>query len=158
MTAVLSSRAMLRVCRGGVLPLMVLLGFAVLACELSGCGPVRYVSDVGRAATAVEEARAVQADKYAPYWWTRATEYLHKAREVAAYADYQGASRFGRIAAEAATRAAADARIAAKDPSKRPLDLPPDVAPAKPTEAPVAPARDLPVPGKGRLAPAKDRP
>lgn len=154
MTAVLSSRAMCRrVYRGRVLSLVVVLGLAAL-----GCGPIRYVSDVGRAATAVEDARAAQAEKYAPYWWTRATEYLHKAREVAAYADYQGASRFGRIAAEAATRAAADARIAARDPSKRPLGLPPDVAPAKPTEAPVAPSRDLPVPAKGRLSPAKDRP
>src|SRR5207302_6715069 len=99
-----------------------------------------------------------QAEKYAPYWWTRATEYLHKAREVAAYADYQGASRFGRIAASAATRAAADARIAAHDPSKRPPGLPPDVAPARPTEAPVAPSRDLPAPARGSPAPARGGP
>ena len=143
-----------RVCRGRALPLVAVLGLVAIA----GCGPVRYVSDVGRAAAAVEDARAAQAEKYAPYWWTRATEYLHKAREVAAYADYQGASRFGQIAAEAATRAAADAQIAARDPSKRPPGLPPDVAPARPTEAPVAPSRDLPAPAKGRIAPAKDRP
>ena len=30
--------------------------------------------------------------------------------------------------------------------------------PAKPTEAPIAPARDLPVPAKEPVAPAKDRP
>jgi hypothetical protein len=143
-----------RVCRRRALPLVAVLGLVAIA----GCGPVRYVSDVGRAAAAVEDARAVQAEKYAPYWWTRATEYLHRAREVAAYADYQGASRFGRIAAEAATRAASDARIAARDPAKRPIDLPPEVAPARPTEAPVAPARDLPAPAKDHLAPAKDRP
>jgi hypothetical protein len=142
-----------RVCRGRALSLVAVLGLAAL-----GCGPVRYVRDVGRAAAAVEDARAAQAEKYAPYWWTRATEYLHKAREVAAYADYQGASRFGRIAAEAATRAAADARITARDPSKRPPGLPPDVAPARPTEAPIAPSRDLPAPARGGLAPAKDRP
>jgi hypothetical protein len=153
-TAVLSSRAMCRrVCRGRALLLVAVLGLAAL-----GCGPVRYVGDVGRAAAAVDDARGVHADRYAPYWWTRATEYLHKAREVAAYADYQGASRFGRIAAEAATRAAADARIAARDPSKRPPGVPPDVAPARPTEAPVAPSRDLPAPARGGLAPAKDRP
>ena len=154
MTAVLSSRAMCRrVCRGRALFLVAVLGLAAAA-----CGPVRYVSDVGRAAAALEDARAARADRYAPYWWTRATEYLHKAREVAAYADYQGASRFGRIATEAATRAAADARIAAHDPSRRPPGLPPDVAPARPTQAPVAPSRDLPAPAKDHLAPAKDRP
>jgi hypothetical protein len=125
--AVLSSRAMSRrVCRGRALPLLAVLGLAALA-----CGPVRYVTDVGRAAAAVEDARAARADKYAPYWFTRATEYLHQAREVAGHADYEAASRFGRIAADAATRAATDARIAARDPSKRPPDLPPDVAPAK---------------------------
>lgn len=157
MTAVLSSRAMSRrVCRARGLPLALVAGLGVAA--LAACGPVRYVSDVGRAAAAVEAARAVHADRYAPYWWTRAIEYLHEARAVAAYADYQGASRFGRIAAEAATRAATDARIAARDPSKRPPDLPPDVAPARPTEAPVAPPRDLPAPARGRLAPAKDPP
>jgi hypothetical protein len=142
-----------RVCRGRALSLVAVLGLAAL-----GCGPVRYVRDVGQAAAAVEDARAAQAEKYAPYWWTRATEYLHKAREVAAYADYQGASRFGQIAAEAATRAAADARIAARDPSKRPPGLPPDVAPARPSEAPVAPSRDLPAPAKGGRAPAKGGP
>jgi len=153
-TAVLSSRAMCRrVCRGRALPLVAVLGLAAL-----GCGPIRYVGDVGRAAAAVEDARGVQAERYAPYWWTRATEYLHEARAVAAHADYQGASRFGRIAAEAAIRAAADARIAARDPTKRPPGLAPDVAPARPTEAPVAPSRDLPAPARRGLAPAKDRP
>ncbi|MBZ5728688.1 MAG: DUF4398 domain-containing protein, partial [Acidobacteriia bacterium] len=105
-----------RVCRGRALSLVAVLGLAA-----AGCGPVRYVSDVGRAAAAVEDARAAQAEKYAPYWWTRATEYLHKAREVAAYADFQGANRFGRLATEAANKATEEAQIAEKDPSKRPL-------------------------------------
>src|SRR5215831_11425436 len=131
---------------------------ALAACALAaaGCGPIRYVGDVTRRASdAVDAARAAQADKYAPYWWTRATQYLHKAREVAAHADFQGASRFGRLAAEAADRAAADARIAAGDPSKRPIDG----APSKPTTAPIAPARDLPAaPSKGGSVPEKERP
>lgn len=124
---------------------------------LAGCGPITYVGDVRRASDAVEEARAVHAEKYAPYWWTRAIEYLHQARAVAAHADFEGAHRFGRLAAEAAVQAAADARIAARDPSKRPRGLAPDVAPARPTEAPVAPARDLPAPARDRIAPARER-
>ena len=140
---------------------------AALAAGGPGCGPVTYVGDVRAAKAAVDDARAAGAENYAPYWWTRAVEYLHKAREVAAHADFQAAHRFGQLAASAATQAAADARIAAKDPSKRPRNLAPDVAPAKPprevapakpTEAPIAPARDLPTPAKSRVAPAKDSP
>jgi outer membrane biosynthesis protein TonB len=155
-----------------------------VAGALAGCGPIVYVSEVSRhASTAVDEARAAHADKYAPYWWTRATQYLEKAREVGAYADFQGANRFGELATEAATRATEEARIAARDPSKRPLDQPPDVAPAKtPEPAPakppdVAPAKTpepapakppapapaktpAPAPAKppvpARIAPAKD--
>lgn len=116
---------------------------------LVACGPVAYVGEVTRKASdRVEKARAAEADKYAPYYWTRAKEYLYKARERAAYADYQGANRFGRLAAEAADLAEQEAVAAKKDPSKRPLNLPPDVAPAKDKdkkdlddETPLAPAK-----------------
>lgn len=108
----------------------------------AGCGPIAYINQVPRdAAPKVERARQLQADKYSPYWWTRAVVYLHMAREVAAHADYQGANRFGRLAAEAAEKAAAEAEIAARDPSKRPVN---------PAEEPV-PAKD-----DGGVAPAKE--
>jgi hypothetical protein len=119
----------------------------MLAAALAGCGPVSYVGGTRTASDAIEAARAVHADKYAPYWWTRATQYLHKANEVAAHADFQGANRFGRLATEAATKAAEEATLAARDASRRRLDTPPDVAPAKdtaPAPAPVAPAKDTP--------------
>ena len=83
---------------------------------LGACGPIGYVSNVRSAATAVEEARAVNAAKYAPYEWTRAVEYLHQARAEAAYADFQAANRFGRLSAEAAAKAKADAIRRAADP------------------------------------------
>jgi len=156
-------RRVCRVCVVHATPAVLVL-CALLAGGALGCGPITYVGDVAhRASDAVDTARAAQAEKYAPYWWTRATEYLHKAREVAAHADFQGAQRFGRLAAEAANQAAIDARLAARDPSKRPRDLVPDVAPARTTDAPVAPVapvapiRDLPAaPEKRPLAPAKD--
>ena len=147
------------------MPLAVACAVAALAGGGPGCGPVTYIGDVRDASAAVDDARAAGAEKYAPYWWTRAVEYLHKARELAAHADFQAAHRFGQLAASSATQAAADARIAAKDPSRRPRNRAPevaparpapDVAPARPTEAPIAPARDLPAPAKGRVAPAKD--
>lgn len=115
----------------------------VIALALTaGCGPIAYINQVPRdAAPKVERARQLQADKYSPYWWTRAVVYLHMAREVAAHADYQGANRFGRLAAEAAEKAAEEAEIAARDPSKRPVN---------PAEEPV-PAKD-----DGAVAPAKE--
>lgn len=110
----------------------------------AGCGPIVYVNEVTRRADdAVEAARRAEADKLAPYWWTRATQYLHKAREVAARADFQGANRFGRLATAAAEKALEEAA----DPSKQPLD----VAPAKESGA------TEPAPANG-VAPAKDVP
>jgi hypothetical protein len=135
-----------------------------LGAGLAGCGPIVYVNEVSRhASDSVDAARAAHADKYAPYWWTRATQYLDKAREVAAHADFEGANRFGRLAAEAADKATEEALIAARDPSKRPLGLRPDVAPAKDAAPPLrAPAKDAPAPAKDATppvrAPAKDAP
>jgi hypothetical protein len=100
---------------------------------LGACGPIVYVSEVTRhASSAVDDARAAHADKYSPYWWTRATQYLHQARVLAAHADFQGANRFGRRASEAAEKAVEEAETAASDPSKRPLETTtPAIAPAK---------------------------
>ena len=151
----ISSHAMARrVCRPRLLNPMVVL---VCAGVLAGCGPIVYVSEVTfHASDAVDAARAAHADKYAPYWWTRATQYLAKAREIAAYADFQGANRFGRLATEAANKATEEAQIAEKDPSKRPLDEQPGVAPAKdPADSRTAPAMHPP---GSRVAPAKDGP
>ena len=118
---------------------------ACIAAGLAACGPVAYVGQVTfDADSAVAAARAAQAEKYSPYWWTRATQYLHMAREVAAHADFQGANRFGRLATQAAIQAKTDAEVAA---ARGP-------APAKPDEA--APAKDI-APAKD-VAPAKDTP
>lgn len=125
------------------------LALAVMAC---GCGPIAYINQVTRdASTKVDHARTLGADKYSPYWWTRATQYLRMSREVAAHADFQGANHFGRLASEAADQAAQEAEVAAKDPTKRPID------PAAPDPT-VAPAKDGDVaPAKGdSVAPAKD--
>lgn len=109
------------------------LALAVLAAASASaaCGPIAYVGEVTwRADSAVAEARHAEAEKHAPYWWTRATQYLKKAREVAARADFQGANRYGRLAAEAARQAV----LEASNPAKRPLELQP-AAPA-PAAAP----------------------
>jgi hypothetical protein len=110
----------------------------------TACGPIAYVNEVSRKASDnVEQARAEQADKYSPYYWTRATQYLHQAKVLAAHADFQGANRFGRLSNEAALKAIDEARAAAKDPSKRPLEPDKQVAPAKNDES-IAPAKETP--------------
>ena len=75
---------------------------------LSGCGPIEYINQVGnKAASAVSAAKLAQADRYAPYEFTGAEEYLHKAREEAGYAQYQDAIEYGHRAEELANRARA---------------------------------------------------
>ena len=83
----------------------------------AACGPIGYANEVARhASTAVEDARTVDAAKHSPYWWTRAVEYLHKARELAARAEFQAANRYGTLAAEAAETAAEETRRADRGP------------------------------------------
>ncbi len=118
----------------------------VFVLALGACGPIAYVNEVTRKASdSVDAAHAAQADKYSPYYWTRATQYLHQAKVLAAHADFQAANRFGRLASEAADKAIVEAAEAAKDPSKRPLE------PGRATT--LAPAKD-----DGGVAPAKETP
>ncbi len=107
-----------------------------------GCGPVAYVNQVTRtAAVSVDEARAAHAEKLSPYWWTRASLYLHMAREVAGHADFQGANHFGRLAAEAADQAIKEAKTG-----------------GAPLIEKTVPAKDRVAPAKDGTAPAKDEP
>jgi hypothetical protein len=73
--------------------------------SMSACGPVEYINQVGvKAAAAVSAAKLAQADRYAPYEYTAAEEYLHKAREEAGYAEYEDAIEFGRRAEDFANK------------------------------------------------------
>lgn len=108
-----------------------LAALVVGALALGACGPIGYVGTVRGAASAVDEARAVNAAKYAPYEWTRAVEYLHQARAEAAQADFEAANRFGRLSTEAATKAKADAIRRAGDPRLMDEITPPPLAPPR---------------------------
>jgi hypothetical protein len=89
-----------------LVPSFVLL--APVVSSLSGCGPVEYISQVGnKAASAVSAAKLAEADRYAPYEYTAAEEYLHKAREEGGYAQYQDAIDYGHKAEDLANRARA---------------------------------------------------
>jgi len=79
---------------------------ALLLVSSLACGPVEYLTQVTRrASSAVEAARAAGADRLAPYEYTSAVEYLHKAREEASAAQFQPAIRFGHKAEEMAEKA-----------------------------------------------------
>ena len=125
----------------------------LLAC-LAACGPVAYVQQVTfNADNKVEEARVAKGDKWSLYWWARATQYLHMARERAGHADFQAATKFGRLAAEAAAEAKREGELGEQDPSKLPyikLDKK-GVAPAKDAKD-----KDAVAPAKDAVAPAKE--
>jgi hypothetical protein len=115
---------------------------AVLAvAPLLGCGPVEYISQVGnKAASAVSAAKLAQGDRYAPYEYTAAEEYLHKAREEAGYAEYQDAIEYGKKSEDLANRAraiAVDKQAQAASKSSR-------TTPANEREEPAAPKRSEP--------------
>ena len=116
---------------------------------LTACGPVEYISQVGnKAASAVSSAKLAQADRYAPYEYTAAEEYLHKAREEAGYAEYQDAIEVGRRVEELANRARAiSVEKLAQKPSKSSRVTPkgegeePATTPSEPGSPPPEPNR-----------------
>jgi len=111
---------------------------AVLAvAPLLGCGPVEYISQVGnRAAGAVSAAKLAQADRYAPYEYTAAEEYLHKAREEAGYAEYEDSIEYGKKAEDLANRARAIAISKQAEAASKSSRLTPSTEHEEPAPAP----------------------
>jgi hypothetical protein len=109
----------------------------VLLVPALGCGPVQYIGTVSQsAASEVAAARAANAEKYAPYEFTAALLYLHKAREEEGYAEHQAAVRLGRQAQEHAAKAR---RIAIESAGRPPEPNPAEETPidAPETENPL---------------------
>lgn len=98
----------LRYLRAGARALSAALLVSAAMLSSAGCGPAQFMSQVNTKATdAVLAAKNARAAEYAPYEYTAATEYLMKAREEGAYAEYQIAIAYGRRAEELAVRARA---------------------------------------------------
>ncbi len=69
---------------------------------------MEYLNQVSsKASGAVAAAKQANADRFAPYEYTAAVQYLNKAREEGGYAEYQIAIDYGRRAEELAIRARA---------------------------------------------------
>jgi hypothetical protein len=125
-----------------------LVGLCATVVTVCACGPVEYINQVGnRAASAVSAAKLAQSDRYAPYEYTAAEAYLHKAREEAGHAEYEDAIEYGRKAEELANRARA---ITVDRLAKEPA-LTPAYQPKSQNEEPAAPSPD---PGADTTPPA----
>ena len=131
-----------------------LAGLAVVFAT-AACGPIEYVNHTTLGATPkLDAARAADAEKWSPYWWTRAVQYLHKSKEEAAYAHFQAANRFGELSEEAADKAREEALRRAADPAAAAKEMGPidggtidapkadDKAPAKPNPKGMVPVED----------------
>ncbi len=88
------------------------------------CGPIQSTAFLLDADVALESAKTAGAEKLAPYEFTAAKLYLHKAREEVGYSDFDVAVDFARKAARFAKEAREKALAAADN------DLAP--APASP--------------------------
>jgi hypothetical protein len=79
--------------------LMMALAFA------AGCGNTLYAIKANSAASKVEEARELGAEKFAPYEYYYAKEHLQKAQTEAAEADYGDAADLAEVSEEFAEKA-----------------------------------------------------
>lgn len=93
--------------------------FLALA-ALAGCGPIQSTASLIDADVEVEAARAAGALSSAPYEFTAAEAYLHKAREVAGHAQYGAAATFAGKARDLAREARKNA-VAASNKDQEPL-------------------------------------
>jgi hypothetical protein len=82
------------------------LSFATVALgSLPGCGGVYYAATAAAAASRLEHAREVGAERYAPYEYYFAKEHLHQAQVEASDASYSDAAAYAETAEDYATKA-----------------------------------------------------
>jgi environmental stress-induced protein Ves len=103
----------------------------------TGCGPIEYLDTSAKAGAALAAAKQADAEHLAPYEYTAATEYLHKAREEAGYSQYQQSIEFGHRAEAMASRARALSTANAQEKTA-PAAPPPAAVPPAPSPPPAA--------------------
>jgi hypothetical protein len=69
------------------------------------CGPVIATSNIIQADAALEEARLLNAQRFAPYWYRSAELFLAKARQLDGHSEYQFASEYAGISLVRANKA-----------------------------------------------------
>jgi hypothetical protein len=79
--------------------------WAAAVVSLAGCGNTLYAIQANAAASKLEEAKELGAEKFAPYEYYYAKEHLEKAQMEAAEADYGDADDLAELAEEFADKA-----------------------------------------------------
>lgn len=111
--------------------LLVLAVLVPLLGALAGCGPVQSTAFLLDADVNLQAARTAGADKLAPYEYTAAALYLHKAREEVGFSDFQAAVDYSQKASKFANEARSKALTAARG-EEVPLSAPPPTEPDEP--------------------------
>ena len=86
----------------------------------TGCGPIISTYLIVNAQADLEGAQAAEAEQYAVYEFTAASEYLHKAREEQGFADFGPSIDFAYKAQDLAQKATARAQDEKKKLSEGP--------------------------------------
>ena len=87
---------------------LVALAFATTA----GCGPVTTASVISDAEHDLSEVKSLEGQKNAPYEYTKAASYLHKAKELQGHGLYEQASTYARRSRVMSEKAVEVARLA----------------------------------------------
>lgn len=92
-----------------MLALSVALGCLI---AFSGCGPVTTASVISDAEHDISEVKSLDGEKNAPYEYTKAASYLHKAKELQGHGLYEQASTYARRSRLMSEKAVEVARLA----------------------------------------------
>lgn len=85
------------------LSILIISGIFVISLFASGCvGPIWSAVLINDAASNFKAAKTVDAEKYAPYEYYKAEEFLHKARQKESYGQFERAVDYAKIAKEMA--------------------------------------------------------
>ena len=79
---------------------------------LAGCGPVTTASVIHDAEHDLGEVKSLDGEKNAPYEYTKAASYLHKAKELQGHGLYEQASTYARRSRLLSEKAIEVARLA----------------------------------------------
>ncbi len=95
--------------------------FIFASVSLQGCvGPIWSAALIVDATSNFKAAKTVDAEKYAPYEYYMAEEYLHKARQKEAYGQFERAVDYAKVARDmaiAAQKKSHDAKAQESGPS-----------------------------------------
>ena len=115
-------KSILNTTTGIVVVLVLLISFSI---NSIGCGPIQSTSLIHEATIAVEAAKIMDGDQFAPYEYWMSVNMLHKAKEEWGYSDFEAATDFAQISKDKAIEArkiAKDSPLRGKPIQDNPID------------------------------------